>query len=113
MASMSASTIICTSCWKLVRGCQPSRLGGFARIADEQIDLGGAEELRIDRNVFLPIETDAIEGDFDELTHGMGLAGRDDVIVGLILLKHARHCLKQPASVAPIALGIRLPSDSA
>ena len=36
----------------------------------------------------------------------MGLSGGEDVVIGLILLKHAPHTLDVVAGMAPIALGI-------
>src|SRR6266566_2670434 len=43
-----------------------------------------------------------------EFTHGMGLAGREDVIVGLGLLQDAPHPLDIVARVGPVALRIQI-----
>ncbi len=48
------------------------------------------------------------EGQLDELAHGVGLAGRQHVVVGLVLLQHQPHALDVVARVAPVALGVEI-----
>ena len=44
----------------------------------------------------------------DELADRVGLAGGDDVVVGLVLLQHQPHRLHVVAGVAPVALGVEV-----
>ena len=96
-----------TSCWKLTSGCQPStaRLGG---VADEVIDLGGAQELRIELHVLAGIETGVGERHVHQLADRMALAGRDDVVVRLVLLQHQPHRAHVVAGEAPVALRVEI-----
>ena len=48
------------------------------------------------------------ERDLAELAHRVGLAGRDDVVVGLVLLQHQPHGLDVVAGEAPVALGVEV-----
>ena len=95
----------------------------FCRIAEQEFHLGRAEISGIDAHdrfagalvdaglvdaLALPGDAaaDMGEGALDELAHGMRLAGRQHVIVGLGLLQHAPHALDVIAGVAPVALGV-------
>ena len=51
---------------------------------------------------------DMSKGMLDEFPHRMRFAGRQDIIVGLVLLKDAPHSFDIVAGVAPIALGIEV-----
>ena len=82
---------------------------GFGGVADEQIDLRGPHQRRIDDHVLLPVEPRVAEGDLAELADGVGLARSDDVIVGPRLLEHQPHRLHVVARESPIALGIEIP----
>src|SRR5918994_478912 len=84
-------------------------LAGLGRVADQQVDLGGPEELLVDHHVLLPVEAHPPERQLAELTHRVGLAGGDHVVVGLILLEHEPHRLDVVAGVAPVALGVDVP----
>ena len=77
----SASTIISTSCLNSTFCCQPSTRLRFLRIADQVIDFGGPQELRIGLDVFLPVQSDAGKRDVHELAHRMADAGGDHVII--------------------------------
>ena len=98
----------------------------LAGIADQEIDLGRAEIARIDldqrscrMSASTPISSHALaapvdlaadlgEGQLDEVAHRMRLAGRQHVIVGLVLLQHPPHALDIVAGMAPVALGIEI-----
>src|SRR5918995_2601721 len=84
-------------------------LAGLGRVAHQQVDLGGPEEPLVDHHVLLPVEAHPTERQLAELTHRMGLAGGDHVVVGLILLEHEPHRLDVVAGVAPVALGVEVP----
>src|SRR5262249_13897256 len=89
----------------------PAELGpGLGRVAMQIVDLGRAEIARIDRDQDLAalgvdalllgagaapgdLAADLGEGDLDELAHGMGLAGGDDIVLGLVLLQDQPHRL--------------------
>src|ERR687893_3087684 len=83
-------------------------VAGLGRVADEQVDLGGPEELLVDDDVLLPVEAHALERELAELPHRVGLAGGDDVVVGRVLLQHQPHGLDVVARVAPVALGVEV-----
>ena len=104
----------------------PDLLLGLGGIAEEKFDLSGAEVLGIDFNqdailivgintnlvdgagLALPLDGSANngEGTLDELANGVGLSGGQDVVIGLLLLKHAPHTLNVVAGMAPITLGV-------
>ncbi len=50
---------------------------------------------------------------FEELADAVGLARRDDEIVGLILLEHLPHGLDILGGVAPVALGVEIAEERA
>mmetsp|Transcript_17850 Transcript_17850/g.51104 ORF Transcript_17850/g.51104 Transcript_17850/m.51104 type:complete len:423 (-) Transcript_17850:52-1320(-) len=50
--------------------------------------------------------TNNLKGLLDKLTDGVSLSGSEDVVIGLILLKHAPHTLDVVAGMAPITLGV-------
>jgi hypothetical protein len=99
---------------------------GLGGVTEEKVDLGRSEVTGIDlhklaalicrinsdlingSSLASPLDGDAdnLEGLLDELTNGMGLSGGKDVIIGLVLLKHAPHTLDVVAGMAPIALGV-------
>ena len=68
----------------LERGPRPPAqlLAGLARVADQEIDFGGAEVERVDDHVFLKIQADVAEGRLAELPHAAGLARGNHVVVG-------------------------------
>ena len=98
-------------------------LGG---VTEEEVNLCGSEVTGIDLHKLAaligginsdlidgsglasPLDGDAddLEGLLDELTDGVGLSGSKDVVIGLVLLKHAPHTLDVVAGMAPIALGV-------
>src|ERR1700730_1882042 len=105
---------------------RPTKLGaGLGGVADQLIDLGRAEILRIDANHGLagrfvhagfldalaaPLDAaaDFRERDFDEFAHRAGLAGRQHEIVGLVGLQDLVHALGVILGMAPIAPGIHV-----
>jgi GDPmannose 4,6-dehydratase len=74
------------------------------RVTDELLHLGGPHEARVLRDVLRPVvDADVGEREVEEVADGVGLAGGDDVVVGLVLLQHAPHRLDVVAGVAPVA----------
>ncbi len=106
---MSASTIMVTRSSKAVVGFQPKVLVGLGGVADEEVDLGGPEELLVDDDVVLVAETEVLERDGGELTDAVGLAGADDVVVGFGLLEHVPHRGDVVAGEAPVSFGVEVP----
>ena len=83
-----------------------ARLG---RIAAQRIDLGRPEIAAIDLDVLPLVEASRARMPARRIAHGMRLAGRDDVVVGLLLLQHQPHGFDIVASKAPIALRFEVP----
>src|SRR5262249_59416636 len=67
-------------------GRRPAELRArLRRITHEPVQLGtSALERGIRAHVLLPVETDVVERDLDEIPHRMALARRDDVVVRLV-----------------------------
>ena len=88
----------------------PAELGaGLRRVADEQIDLGRAEELVVDDDVVLVVRARrCANATSHELAHRVRLAGGDDVVVGLVLLQHQPHRPHVVAGEAPVALRVEV-----
>ena len=107
-AARSASTIMRISSSKPISGFQPSRSLRLGRIADQQVDFGGPEELLVDDDVVLPVQAHLVEGDLAQLPHRVGLAGGDDVVVRLVLLQHQPHGPDVVAGEAPVPLGVQV-----
>ena len=55
-----------------------------------------------------PVEPSPGERDLAQLAHAVRLAGRDHVVVGLVLLEHQPHRLDVVAGEAPVALGVEV-----
>src|ERR1051325_4650461 len=87
----------------------PAKLSArFAAVALEQIHFGGAQVARVEIDIFLPIEADVAKGFLQEFAHGMGFAGGDDVIIGLLLLEHQPHGFDVFFGVTPVALRFKV-----
>src|SRR5215470_3766763 len=108
---------------RLVAPAEP--LARFARIAEQNIDLGRTEIARIDfdQNLSgLGIDPDLVDAGaapddpaahmaeraLDKFTDRMFLAGGQHIVVGFVLLEHHPHAFHIVAGVAPIALGIQI-----
>ena len=105
----SLSTIISTSSWKRDRRLPAEPVAGLARVADEQVDLGGPHEARVLLDVPRPVvDADRAEGDVEQLADRVRLAGGQHVVVGLGLLQHPPHALDVVAREAPVALGVEV-----
>ena len=78
------------------------------RVADQQIDLGGPQQRRVQLDVLLGIDADVVERQVHELAHGVGLAGGDDVVVGRVLLQHQPHRADVVARESPVALRVEI-----
>ena len=105
---MSESTIISTSPRKSTFGLPAELAPSPCRVAEQQVDLGGAHEPRIDHDVLLVVEAHVTERDLAELADRVRLARRDDVVVGLLLLQHEPHRLDVIAREAPVALRVEV-----
>src|SRR6266850_5163711 len=81
---------------------------GLAGVADQMIDLRRTEERRIDPDVPLPVEAGMTERRLDQFTHRVGDAGRDHVVVGVLLLKHQPHRAHVVAGKAPVAARVEI-----
>ena len=81
---------------------------GFARVADEEIDFGGAVVAGVGFDIFAPVEPGVAEGGFEEFADAVGFAGGDDVIVRFVLLEHEPHGFDVFFGVAPVAFGIEV-----
>ena len=85
-------------------GAQPSRSRAFVGVSHEVVELGfPALQGLVDANVLLPVEAHAIERALDELTDAVRLAGRDHVVVRLVLLEHEPHRAHVIARIPPVA----------
>ncbi len=105
--SMSASTIIVTRLGEVDLGAPAQHLARLGRLADQQVDLGRAQEALVDDDVLLPVEPGRLEGQPAQLAHLVGLPGRDDVVAGRVLLEHEPHGAHVVGGVAPVALARR------
>ncbi len=81
---------------------------GLGRVADEEIDLGGAFVAGVVFDVIFPVEANAGEGVFDEFLNGVGLVRGDDIVVRLVLLEHEPHGFDIFGGVTPVALGVEV-----
>src|SRR6187455_2059543 len=78
-------------------------------IADQVVELGGATDERlVDVDVLLPVEPDVPERELDELADTVRNAGRDHVVVRLLLLEHQPHRAHVVACIAPVAAGLEV-----
>ena len=100
-------------------------LVGLAGITDEDVHLGRAVKGRVDADDDLPalavdalalfvftlpfqIEAGVSGGLLDKGAHRPGLAGGDDVIIGLLLLQHQPHGAHIVPGETPIPLGVQV-----
>ena len=60
---------------------------------------------RVELNEVSIVEIYQREGELEQLAHRMGISGRDDVIIGLVLFEHQPHGPDIVAGESPIALG--------
>ena len=79
--------MIRTSSLNVTVGSHPSLSRAFEASPQQRVDLGRAVVLGIDLDDVLPVHPEALAGLVEELAHGVHLAGRDDVVVGLVLLE--------------------------
>ena len=80
----------------------------LARIADQQVDFGRAQEALVDDDVLLPVQAHRFEGQAAQLAHLVRLARRHDVIAGSVLLQHQPHGTYIIGRVAPVALHVEV-----
>ncbi len=81
---------------------------GEGGVGDQVVDLGRAEEGRVEADVPLGIEARVAERRFDEVAHRVRLAGGDHVVVRLGLLEHQPHRLDVVLGVAPVTLCVEV-----
>src|SRR5262249_24538231 len=65
-------------------------------------------ESGVNPHVLLPVQTGVTEGCFRKCPDRVADAGRDDVIIGLILLKHQPHRAHVVAGEPPVTTGIEV-----
>ncbi len=90
-------------------GVQPSWRFAFDGSPISRFDFRGTEESLIDLDVILPFQFQAIEHDLQNLLHRVSLAGRNHVVVGLVLLQHQPHRLDVIAGKSPVAARVQVP----
>ena len=84
-------------------------LARLRRVADEVVQLRLAALQRlVDVHVLAPVEPDVLERGLHELLDAVQLAGRDHVVVRLVLLEHQPHRAHGVAGVAPVALRVEV-----
>ena len=105
---MSALTIISTRLGEVDLGLPAQDLVRLGRVTDQKVDLGRAQEALVDDDVLLPVEADGLEGQAAELADLVRLAGRDDVVAGLVLLQHQPHGADVVGGVAPVTLRVEV-----
>jgi predicted PurR-regulated permease PerM len=87
----------------------PAELGaGFLGVAHQQINLCGSQEAFVEDDVILPVESGGLERDLAQALHAVGAAGRDDVVVGRVLLEHQPHRADVVTGEAPVALRVEI-----
>src|SRR5208282_5281698 len=77
-------------------------------VAEQNINLRGAQESRIKLDILVPVQFHTIKREFQEFLHGMAHAGRDHEVVRLLLLHHQPHRLDVISGKSPIALGLQV-----
>src|SRR5262245_45068763 len=77
-----------------------ARLGG---VALQRVDLGRPQVTGVVLDMAPPVQPDLAEGDIQQLTHAVRLAGGDHVVVRRVLLEHEPHRLDEVSGEAPVA----------
>ena len=81
----------------------------FGRVADETIDLGRANEARIDHDVGLVrAEPCCLERHAQKIANAVRLARCDDVVIRFVLLQHHPHRANIVAGESPIAMRVKV-----
>jgi len=83
----------------------PKRLGV---VAEQQVDLRRPQVPLVGHDVVAVIEPQPAEGQVTELADGHAFAGRNDVVVGLLLLKHQPHRPHVVAGKTPVTLRVEI-----
>ena len=87
-------------------------LASLGRVADEIVQLRPAAPQRlVDANVVAPVEAEVLECALHEILDRVGDAGRDHVVVGLVLLQHQPHRADVVAGEAPVATGVEVAEE--
>src|SRR5215204_4400575 len=90
------------------RGLPPDPLPSLRRIANQEVYFSRPVEPRVVGDEVAIVEIDRLERDLAQLPDGPGFAGRDHVIVGIVLLKHPPHRIDVVAGESPIAAGFEI-----
>ena len=89
-------------------GTPTELLPGLRSVAQKNVNLRGSVIARIDFNILLPVEIHIAKCFAEKVSHGICLAGRDDVIVRLVLLQHEPHGFHVIYGVAPVSLRVQI-----
>src|SRR5688572_8626949 len=91
------------------RGSPAEHRARFRGIATQVSNFRRTFVSGIQRDMLLPIEADIAEGLLAELSHAMGFARRDYIVVGRILLKHEPHRLYIVTGETPVSPRLEVP----
>ena len=80
----------------------------FGRVSAQLVHVGRSHVCLIRDHVLLPVEPGDRESGLDEIAHRASLACGDDVVVGLVLLKHQPHRLDVVTRMSPVPLRIEV-----
>ena len=84
-------------------------LASLGGVAQQQVHFRRTVEARVVVDEGFPVVVAGDpERDFEELANGVGLAGRDHVVIGLVLLQHQPHRLDVVARVTPVTRGVEV-----
>src|SRR5574344_703266 len=75
-------------------------------VAEKLIDFGRTQIARVAFDVLLPVEIHAGKGLLEKLLHRVHFAGRENELVGLVVLQDLPPSLDIVAGIAPVAQGI-------
>ena len=103
----SASTIISIKSWNPPPGTNRGWIA-LESHRPQAVDLGRAVELRVDDDVSLVVEPQAVERHLAKLAHRVRYPCRDDEVRWFVLLEHQPHRPDVVAGEAPVPLGVEV-----
>src|SRR5205085_7998531 len=80
-------------------------------VAAERIYLRRAQIARVDFHEFPVVEAGVREGDLAQLSHGVALACRDDVVIRRVALDGQPHRFHKVLRVSPVALRLEVAEE--